>query len=250
MESSPPDVSFRGSLFGPRQASWNVLLQRLVSVHLTQGSDKFRWNLKENGQFSVDSMYKALIQPPVDSNKKIWKMKIPLKTKVFAWYLHREVILTKDNLAKRNWQGSKKCVFCHHDESIKHLFFQCNFARSIWSAIQIASNLYPPCSVANIFGNWLNGVDARFKLLIRVGAIAVIWSLWLCRNDKVFNDKNSTLLQVIYRCTATIRSWVPLQRAEHRDLFTEVSTRLEDLAGAIFSQHGWRLNIRIGAPSP
>ena len=54
-------------------------------------------------------MYRVLIQSvvPVDSNKKIWKMKIPLKTKVFAWYLRRGVILTKDNLAKRKWHGSK-----------------------------------------------------------------------------------------------------------------------------------------------
>jgi hypothetical protein len=196
MESSPPNVTFRRSIVGPRQASWNALLQRLDSVQLTQGSDVFRWNLTENGKFSVDSMYKALIHPEVqvDSNNKIWKMKIPLKTKVFAWYLRRGVILTKDNLVKRNWHGSKSCVFCHQDETIRHLFFQCKFARSIWSVIQIGSTLYPPRSVANIFGNWLNGVDPRFKILIRVGAIAVIWSLWLCRNDKVFNDKNASLL--------------------------------------------------------
>ena len=83
-------------------------------------------------------------------NNKIWKMKIPLKTKVFAWYLRRGVILTKDNLAKRNWHGSKKCVFCQHDETITHLFFHCDFARSIWSAIQIGSTLHPPLSVAKI----------------------------------------------------------------------------------------------------
>jgi hypothetical protein len=52
-------------------------------------------------------MYKALIHSDilVDNNKKIWKMKVPLKnknTKIFGWYLHRGVILTKDNLAKRN----------------------------------------------------------------------------------------------------------------------------------------------------
>jgi hypothetical protein len=67
------------------------------------------------------------------------------------------------------------------------------YQRSIWPVIQIGSTLYPPRSVANIFGNWLNGVDPRFKILIRVGAIAVIWSLWLCINDKVFNDKNASL---------------------------------------------------------
>jgi hypothetical protein len=49
-------------------------------------------------------------------------MKVPLKNKFFAWYIHGGVILTKENLIKRNWHGSKTCVFCSHDETIKHLF--------------------------------------------------------------------------------------------------------------------------------
>jgi hypothetical protein len=86
-------------------------------------------------------------------------------------------------------------------------------------------------------------------VLIRVGALAVIWSLWLCRNDKVFNDKNYSLLQVIYRCTSTLRLWSPLQRMENRDLFMEVCTLLEATARDIFCPHGWPHNLRIG-PSP
>jgi hypothetical protein len=73
--------------------------------------------------------------------------------------------------------------------------------------------------------------------LIRIEMIAVIWSLWLCRNDKVFNNVSSSLMQVIYWCTATLRSWLPLQRVEHQELF-KVSSRLEDTARDIFSQHG------------
>jgi hypothetical protein len=106
-----------------------------------------------------------------------------------SWYLRHGVILTKDNLVKQNWLGSTRCIFCHQDETIKHLFFQCRFVRSIWSIIQVAS-------VANVFGNWLHGIDLRFRMLIRVGVLAVIWALWLCRNDKIFNDI-FFLLQVI-----------------------------------------------------
>jgi hypothetical protein len=69
------------------------------------------------------------------------------------------------------------CFFFQQDETIEHVFFQCLFARFIWSTIQIGSTLYPPCSVVIIFVNWLNDVDARFKLLIRVRVIAIIWSL-------------------------------------------------------------------------
>ena len=42
-------------------------------------------------------------------------------------------------------------------------------------------------------------------------------------------------MQFIYRYMAMIRSWSPLQRVEHRGLFTEVSTRLEASAMDFFS---------------
>ena len=83
MQSSPPDMTFRRDLVGPRLDAWNALLGRLAMVQLSTGSDIFQWTLNENGFFSVGSMYRALIQydTPVDKNEKLWKMKIPLKIK-------------------------------------------------------------------------------------------------------------------------------------------------------------------------
>jgi hypothetical protein len=120
METSPPTMSFKRDLIGPRLASWEELLIRLASVQLIQGSDEFCWGLTKNGVFSVDSTYKALIEPvqPVIHNNAIWKKNIPLKTKV-AWYFRHGVILTNKNLARRNWHDCMKCVFCHEDETIK-----------------------------------------------------------------------------------------------------------------------------------
>ena len=117
-----------------------------------------------------------------------------------------------------------KCVFCQHKETIKYLFFECSFARSIWSSIQIASNLYPPKSVANVF----------VRTVIRVGAIAVIGSLWLSRNDNIFNNEDISHMQVLYRCTSILYTWSTLQRVGHRDLFTEACARLEEVARDIF----------------
>jgi hypothetical protein len=64
------------------------------------GTDKYRRNLHESGKFSV-----VLIKPelPVNKNRKNWKMKIPLRTKTFAWCLFKGVIITKDGLVKCNW---------------------------------------------------------------------------------------------------------------------------------------------------
>lgn len=32
--------------------------------------------------------------------KFLWKIKIPLKIKIFVWFLLKDVVLTKDNLQK------------------------------------------------------------------------------------------------------------------------------------------------------
>jgi hypothetical protein len=51
-------------------------------------------------------MYLALISDNrVRLNSTIWKLKLPLKIKIFLWPLECGVILTKDNLIRRNWVG-------------------------------------------------------------------------------------------------------------------------------------------------
>jgi hypothetical protein len=94
-------------------------------------------------------------------NKIIWELKIPLKIKIFLWYLQRGVILTKDNLNKRNWVGSQKCCFCDCNETIKHLFFNCQHAKDIWRVFHIATGLTPPRSVRHMLGNWLIGIAKK-----------------------------------------------------------------------------------------
>ena len=111
--------------------------------------------------------------------------------------------------------------------------------------IQVDSTLYH-IFFSSGYAEWIT----EYRIMFRVRAIAVIWSLWLYRNNKVFNDKNCSLMQVIYRATARLRSWSRLQRVGHLDLFMEVCTRLENTARDFLSQHGWQHNLRIGPPSP
>jgi hypothetical protein len=82
---------------------WLHLVQQLINVDLTNEKDNFTWNLTTSGTFTVKSMYLDLLNDDTKYLKKyIRKMKVPLKIKVFMWFLHRKVILTKDNLARRN----------------------------------------------------------------------------------------------------------------------------------------------------
>ena len=144
--------------------------------------------LYQNGLFSVKSMYIALlIAETAPYNTLIWKLKLPLKIKVFMWYLYKGVVLTKDNLVRRQWQGDKKCCFCSSDESIQHLLFDCHFAKFMWRIVQISFNLIPATSIHNFFSGWLEGLNRKLKSQILVGASAFGWALWLTRNNIVFD---------------------------------------------------------------
>jgi hypothetical protein len=96
MSTTPINVAFRRSLVGVNLQAWHDVVAMVVDVRLINQRDRFVWGLHQNELFSVKSMYRAL-----PYNTLIWKLKLPLKIKVFLWYLYKGVILTKDNLARR-----------------------------------------------------------------------------------------------------------------------------------------------------
>lgn len=54
------------------------------------------------------------------------------RIKCFMCFLQNKVLLTKDNLARRDWSGDVSCCFYNQLESVDHLFFRCSIARVIW----------------------------------------------------------------------------------------------------------------------
>jgi hypothetical protein len=199
MNELPLNIGFRRALSDNRWDRWAHLVGRLMEVQLSENDDTFHWNLTQSGLFTVKSMYLDLLDGNGgDAKKHIWKIKVPLKIRIFMWFLHKRVILTKDNLKKRNWQGCSKCCFCDQDETIQHLFFACPFAKILWRIIYMTFNIPAPSNVTNLFGNWLNGVQKKDKGHIRVGVCALFWAIWNVRNDFIFNKKSfPSFLQVI-----------------------------------------------------
>ena len=153
-------------------------------------------------------MYAALMDEKVlPINQPLWKLKIPLKIKVFIWLLHRGVILTKDNLARRNWKGSMLCCYCSYKENIAHLFFNCFSASLLWRIIHTTFGLSRPNNVNHMFGSWLCGLTKSCKSLVYTGIAALCWAISRSRNDIVFQKtKNQTSLQILFRATYLTRA--------------------------------------------
>ena len=87
---------------GVNLQAWHNVVAMVADAHLTTQRDHFVWGLHQNELFSVNSMYRALLGvQALPYNILVWKLKLPLKIKVFMWYLYKGVILIKDNLARR-----------------------------------------------------------------------------------------------------------------------------------------------------
>lgn len=98
-----------------------------------------------------------------------------------------------------------------------------------------------------MFGSWLQGLPSNWQHIALLGATAVCWSLWLGKNDLVFEKKNCcSPLQVIFAVFHWVRSWAILQRTDLQDFSMEAARLLAQVATDIFSRaHGWQSSLKI-----
>jgi hypothetical protein len=248
LSTTPLNVNFRRALTGSNLAAWYRLVASVLNTRLTGNRDVFIWNLHKSGVFSTCSFYMALISEGVVPRKcPIWKIKVPLKIKIFLWYIKNGVTLTKDNLAKRNWKGNLSCCSCCSLETIEHLFIHCHFTRFIWNTIYITFGIQPPNSIAHMFGSWLAGFQPAHRNQICIGLSAICWAIWLNRNDMVFNRvKSNTVMQVIFRATFWTRTWSLLCKdAAAKDNLKHACRALESVIMEVFAKFGWKFSNRI-----
>lgn len=71
----------------------------------------------------------------------VWKSKVTLRIKFFAWLVCLDRLNTKSMLVRRhlNVQPNCLCVLCFdgEEETIEHLFFGCVFAARCWAKLGI-----------------------------------------------------------------------------------------------------------------
>ncbi|WVZ96731.1 hypothetical protein U9M48_042332 [Paspalum notatum var. saurae] len=183
------------ALVGDKLIKWNDLVARVAFVQLDGHHDKAIWSLTKHGYFTVKSLYNFLVdQSALPLNKKLWKLKLPLKIKIFVWFLMKGVILTKDNLKKRNWNGDDGCY-----SNMRPLL--CVGASAIG---YILDKVLESTSK----GGWQKLFEVGIPL-VRDGGFRGVRKEWLARRHGAMNP-DTKLLQIAQR-------------------FTDVDHRLEDL---------------------
>ncbi|XP_028550234.1 uncharacterized protein LOC110098703, partial [Dendrobium catenatum] len=110
-----------------------LLQQACLSVNIAEHEGPcLLWKNKCQAKFNqyMEEFYTDM--PDCNWYKLIWHKKHILKHSVFVWQGLMGGLKTADALFIRHIQVPATCNLCHsHDESISHLFFECNYSFAI-----------------------------------------------------------------------------------------------------------------------
>ncbi|KAK1321516.1 putative ribonuclease H protein [Acorus calamus] len=124
--------------------------------------------------------------------RALWKLKVPLKVKVFLWLALQDRLLTKARRARWRPQESELCVLCNEDrETTFHILCECKFSRSLWARILMAvgrnftfNSLDDMWDVGQQLCNTAGG--GTRQLVAEAVVPAMTWVIWRTRNGVIF----------------------------------------------------------------
>lgn len=234
LRNNEVNLTFRRCFGSVEIEEWQQLLNRIRDVQLQEGPDAVTWGLQKNGNFTTASLYRELTFPGM-TNKEVmslWKAKIPMKIKFFLWSIYSDRLPSAEQLVKRNWPGDEFCKMCGQIETSQHIFFECFLAHYCWWTYRDALGwtLTPMNFQQFLTFSRGRGENPNLKMIFLLACIC--WSIWLIRNDYVFNNRVASCPNVVvHRSLIFMQKWSILLKAKEKEWATKtlekLSTHLE-----------------------
>ncbi|XP_057774855.1 uncharacterized protein LOC130993835 [Salvia miltiorrhiza] len=145
--------------------------------------------------------------------QQVWKAPVSLKVVTTAWKVLKQRMATCDNLQRRQVlisSSEARCTLCKlNEESIEHLFFDCQKAVEIWNEIliwigKLAVNHHTAKDHFLAFTNLGRKEDISFLTCVW---ICTIWCLWKLRNGCKFNQELWSKDKMIAEIKSRLWSW-------------------------------------------
>ena len=111
-----------------------------------------------DGQFTLKSAYSLIPPQPKDLMqdvwKRIWKLQVPQRLRMFVWLLTHGKVMTNSKRYKRGFITNPCCCWCHNmEEDLNHVFQSCPKAVAFWAKLKETNHSSP--SSHSTFREWL-----------------------------------------------------------------------------------------------
>ena len=138
--------------------------------------------------------------------KKLWKLNIPPKVRMFTWRACSNILPTKVNLAPKKIQVDPKCTTCtQQDETICHVLWQCSLARNIRALVR--GKIQKSCSSEENFFDLTAQMMDRLSKWELEQWLMICWSLWNARNQAQFDKMHSHPIAIVQSATSLLEEY-------------------------------------------
>ncbi|GAU46742.1 hypothetical protein TSUD_286020 [Trifolium subterraneum] len=195
----------------------------ITNVVIMESEDRWVWSPNVDEGFSVKSLYLALGEMLLPHNnitssqsfafKNMWKSAVPYKVCALAWQLFLDRIPTKVNLARRGIRRVEdtRCSLCGElAETSCHLFLHCRFVAAVWYAVikWLGVVVVLPADPIMSYGILVGcGGNKKIRKSLSIVWMDFVWVLWRVRNDRVFNNVDGSVEDVIERIQRISWQW-------------------------------------------
>ncbi|GFZ05500.1 hypothetical protein Acr_17g0010720 [Actinidia rufa] len=155
-----------------------------------------QWVLE--GRFCSKSAYEffRLRREIITQPKMVWSSCIMPKNSFILWLGLKDRLLTRDKI--QEFSEDKSCPLCTNlDESVDHLFFQCNVAKQVWLCVKQWLGISRSMSTLKAASKWIfkeakgTWIQAKAK---KIGLACVVYYIWEARNERIFKGNLMVLL--------------------------------------------------------
>ncbi|CAL5388149.1 unnamed protein product [Camellia sinensis] len=194
------------------------LLGRLQQIQRSRDSveDKLIWTPLSSGIFTVKSLYDLFeisLQVSFFPIMNLWKTVAPPKIKAFGWLVWWDRIATANLLLRHHIIHTPiHCAFCGNvEESTVHLLVHCYYSWRIWSVIVNWWGILwvSPGSIQELLVWWFGQKRQHLgRVIWEALPLAILWTIWIARNDKVFNSKEPNWVDLVETIKIKVAFWV------------------------------------------
>ena len=167
-----------------------IAILKVGNIILSGNADELVWIHSKTGKYTPNDGYTQLIKENEDIEliwwwKAVLKLKCPLKSKIFMWFLLSNKALTWDILCRKGREGLGRCYLCKvAEESNFRLGVDCIYTKSIWYEIECKlklKNLWVGDYVKMCLKSWCSNVDLKDIISL---PLIVLWYIW---KPKIFH---------------------------------------------------------------
>lgn len=193
-----------------------------VPISLEDKEDERVWMGNKDDIFKVKDAYRIAHSSqsfasssigPDPVWKKLWKLNIPLKAKIFLWRAVWNIIPHNENLKKKRILDTSDCSRCGDHESSLHAFRDCSWARSLWKLAPASLRKQEALSIRD----WISDVILYASSSEADFFATLLWQMWYSRNEYCFEHIQTSPEACFQRSKETLHDYHRWNGFSHQD---------------------------------